>query len=169
MSFKITWKTNVICFGISIIITLILWSIANGIIQNFILQDFMEYPTRLIVANFYIAIILLLIPIIAVHEAVHGITYIMFGGKVKYGFKGIYVYTQEVSELPIERTKFLIILLAPLTIMSIPTLLLPNWLGGMIFLLNLLESSGDLFMSFKLIGYDWNSKIIDRKYGFDVV
>ena len=59
--------------------------------------------------------------------------------------------------------------MAPLTVMSILTLLLPNWLGGMIFLLNLLGASGDLYMSFNLIRYDWNSKIIDRKYGFDVV
>jgi len=110
-----------------------------------------------------------MIPISIVHEAIHGLAYEFFGGKVKYGFKGIYAYTQEVSEIPIDRIKFLIILLAPLTVMSILTLLLPVWLGGIIFLLNLLGASGDLYMSYKLIKYDSNSKIVDRIYGFDVV
>jgi len=110
-----------------------------------------------------------MIPISIVHEGIHGLVYKVFGGKVKYGFKGIYAYTQEISEMPIDRVKFLIILLAPLAVMSIITLLLPLWLGGMIFFLNLLGASGDLYMSYKLIKYDYNSKIIDRKYGFDVV
>ena len=110
-----------------------------------------------------------MIPISIVHEAIHGLAYKSFGGKVKYGFKGIYAYTQEISEMPIDRIKFLIILLAPLAIMSIMTLFLHLWLGGMIFFLNLLGASGDLYMSFKLIRYDSNSKIVDRKYGFDVV
>ncbi|MBU3090573.1 DUF3267 domain-containing protein [Clostridium sp. CF011] len=110
-----------------------------------------------------------MIPISIVHESIHGLAFLAFGGKVRYGFKGIYAYTQEISELPIDRTKFLIILMAPLTVLSIITLLLPIWLGGIIFLINLLGASGDLYMSFKLIRYDFNSKIVDKKYGFDVV
>ena len=110
-----------------------------------------------------------MIPIGVMHEGIYGLAYKAFGGKVKYGFKGIYAYTQEVSEIPIERTKFLIILLAPLTVMSIATLLLPIWLGGIIFLLNFLGASGDLYLSFILMRYEWNSKIVDKKYGFDVV
>ncbi|HEY8892646.1 MAG TPA: DUF3267 domain-containing protein [Clostridium sp.] len=81
----------------------------------------------------------------------------------------MFAYTQEISEIPIDRTKFLIILLAPLTLMSIVTLMLPSDLGGIIFLMNLLGASGDLYMSFKLSRYNSNSKIVDRKYGFDVV
>jgi len=53
--------------------------------------------------------------------------------------------------------------------MSIVTLMLPSDLGGIIFLMNLLGASGDLYMSFKLSRYNSNSKIVDRKYGFDVV
>lgn len=169
MSFKITWKTHVICFLIAVVTVKLLGSGADSIIDNFILKPFIFYPTKYLVINFYIYILLLLIPISIIHECIHGLAYKAFGGKVKYGFKGIYAYTQEVSGLPIDRIKFLIILLAPLTIMSIATLLLPNWLGGIIFLLNLLGASGDLYMSLMLIRYNWNSKIVDRKYGFDVV
>jgi hypothetical protein len=95
--------------------------------------------------------------------------YKLFGGKVKFGFKGIYAYTQEISGLPIQRTKFLIVLLMPTVIISIISVLLPGWLGGIVYLLNLLGSSGDLFMSFKLCMYKSNSRINDRNYGFDIV
>jgi len=135
----------------------------------FFSRQFVRYPTGSIEINIFIYVILLMIPISIVHEAIHGMAYKLFGGKVEYGFKGIYAYTQEVSGQAIERTKFLIILLAPLTIMSVLTLLLPYKLGGIIYLLNLLGASGDLYMSLKLIRYGWNSKIIDKKYGFDVI
>lgn len=113
MSFKINWKTHIICSFISGFIALVLLEIANGIIENFIMQDFIQFPTRLIIVNFYIGILMLLVLIIAVHEALHGLAYIMFGGKVTYGFKGIYAYAMEVSALPIQRTKFLVVLLMP--------------------------------------------------------
>jgi len=169
MSFKITWKTHVMCIIIAFALVKLLGSNANNIIDNFFLKPFIFYPTENLILNFYIYVLLLMIPISIIHESIHGLVYKAFGGKVKYGFKGIFAYTQEISEIPIERTKFLIILLAPLTLMSVVTLMLPSDLGGIIFLLNLLGASGDLYMSFKLIRYDSNSKIIDRKYGFDVV
>ncbi|HEY5524593.1 MAG TPA: DUF3267 domain-containing protein [Clostridium sp.] len=169
MSFKITWKTHVICLIIAFMMVALMWDTANKIIENFLLRPFIFYPTKYVVINLYFYVILLMIPISIIHESLHGLAYKAFGGKVKYGFKGIYAYTQEVSEIPIERTKFLIILMIPLIVMSIGTLLLPNWLAGIIFLLNLLGASGDLYMSFNLIRYHWNSKIIDRRYGFDVV
>ena len=169
MSFKITWKTHVICILIAFITVKLLGSSADSILESFFLKPFIFYPTSYLLINFYIYVLLLMIPISIIHESIHGLAYKIFGGKVKYGFKGSYAYTQEISELPIERTKFLIILMAPLTLISMLTLLLPSWLGGMMFLLNLLGASGDLYMSFKLIQYNWNSKIVDKKYGFDVV
>jgi len=169
MSFKITWKTHIICTIIAFLIVMLLGSTVGNILDNFFLKPYIFYPTKYLVINFCVYVLLLMIPISIVHEGIHGLTYKAFGGTVKYGFKGIYAYTQEISEMPIERTKFLIILLAPLTIMSVVTLLLPAWLGGIIFLLNLLGASGDLYMSYRLIRYDPNSKIVDRIYGFDVV
>ncbi|MBU3198433.1 DUF3267 domain-containing protein [Clostridium estertheticum] len=169
MSFKITWKTHVICFLISAIIAMVLRDSASVLVENFIMQDFILYPTKFIYINFYIAILLLLVPIIAIHEAIHGISFIVFGGKVKYGFKGIYAYTMEVSAKPIQRVKFLIVLLSPVTIISLLSLLLPHWISGMVYFLNLLGSSGDLYMASLLIRLKSESGIIDRKYGFDVV
>jgi hypothetical protein len=169
MSFKITWKTHVICILITLIIVELLGSTADNIMDNFFLRPFIFYPTKYAAINFYVYAILLMVPISITHECIHGLAFIAFGGKVKYGFKGIYAYTMEISDLPIDRTKFLIILLAPLAVISIATLLLPTQLGGVIFLFNLLGASGDLYMSFRLAKCHWNSKIVDRKYGFDVV
>jgi len=168
MSFKITWKTHVMCFLISVIIVLFFWNTANVIVENFIMKDFVEYPTKFISVNFYIVILLLLVPIIAIHEVLHGISFIIFGGRVKYGFKGIYAYTMEVSAKPIQRVKFLIVLLMPVTVISLFSLILPLWLGGMIYFLNLLGSTGDLYMAALLMRLDSDSSIIDRKYGFDI-
>ena len=95
--------------------------------------------------------------------------YKLFGGKVKYGFKGIYAYTMETSGEEILRVKFLMVLLAPLVAMSVLSLFLPSWLGGMIFLLNLLGASGDIYMALFLCKFSYDSKIIDRIYGFDVM
>ncbi|MBK5240149.1 DUF3267 domain-containing protein [Clostridium sp.] len=169
MSFKISWKTHVICIFIALIIVKILGSNADSIIDNFFLRPFIFYPSEYLVINFFIYALLLMVPISIIHESIHGFAFKVFGGKVKYGFKGIYAYTMEISQLPIERTKFLIILLAPVTVMSIASLLLPTSLGGVIFLFNLLGASGDLYMSYRLMKCHFNSKIVDRIYGFDVV
>jgi hypothetical protein len=53
--------------------------------------------------------------------------------------------------------------------MSIASLLLPRPLGGVMFLFNLLGASGDLYMSYRLMKFHCDSKIIDKIYGFDVV
>jgi len=169
MSFKITWKTHVMCIITAFATVKLLGSSVDNILDNFFLKPYIFYPTGNLIINFCLYVLLLMIPISIIHEGIHGLAYKVFGGTVKYGFKGIYAYTQEISEIPIDRTKFLIVLLAPLTVMSLLTLVLPIWLGGIIFLLNLLGASGDLYMSFRLIRYNSNSKIVDRIYGFDVV
>jgi len=45
---------------------------------------------------------------------------------------------------------------------------MPSWLGGMVFLLNLLGASGDIYMYLFLCKFNYESKIIYRSYGFDV-
>ena len=44
-----------------------------------------------------------------IHEAIHGLCAKLFGGKVIFGFKGIYAYCQEVSGKELHRTKFLLV------------------------------------------------------------
>lgn len=97
------------------------------------------------------------------------IFYRIFGGKVRYGFIGLYAYTKEVSGIILHRTKFLMVLLAPVTVISVISLLISKEAGLIIFLLNLLGSTGDLLMAFFLCKSDDSCYIADRSYGFDIV
>lgn len=103
-----------------------------------------------------------MVPITLVHEIIHGIVYIIFGGKIKFGFKGIYAYTQEISGVILHRTKFIAILLAPVTIISLSTLLITSSLGLLIFLLNFLGGTGDIVMAIYLCKSKENIYIKDR-------
>ena len=42
-------------------------------------------------------------------------------------------------------------------------------IGGIVFLLNLLGSLGDLLMAFYICKGNENSSIVDKPYGFDVI
>ena len=169
MSFKITWKTHLICLILAIVLVYAMGSVVGIILNSFFSSKIILYLTKNYVINFYVNIVFLMIPITIVHEIIHGIAYKIFGRKVKYGFKVIYAYTAETSGEPMGRTKFLIVLLAPVIVISILSVILPVWLGGMVYFLNLLGSIGDLYMAFALCRYRYDSKIIDREYGFDVI
>lgn len=169
MSFKLTWRSHVICVFISIILLAIFNPFYESILLDLSNQNIINYPTSNLIVNFYIFTIILMIPISIIHEGIHGIAYRLFGGKVKYGFKGIYAYTSEISSKEIFRWQFLIILLSPLTMISIMSVFLPPWLGGMIYLLNLIGASGDIYMALYLYKFSYKSRIVDRPYGFDVI
>lgn len=108
-------------------------------------------------------------PINIIHELIHGSIYKLFGGKVKYRFKGIYAYTQETSGIILHKTKFLLVLLAQVAFISLAALLIPGEIGAIIFLLNLVGSTGDLLMALYLCKLNKSCYIVDRKYGFDAV
>lgn len=168
-SFKITWKTHIKIILLSYFVTIILNNSVNTILDNFIFSEFIKYPTSILIVNMYIYFIILMIPISIVHEYIHGFFFVLFGGKVKYGYKIIYAYTQEISGMPIKKIKFIIILLAPLVSITILSIFLPRNIGGMIYLLNLLGSMGDVYIGFTLCKYNFNCKIIDRNYGYDII
>jgi hypothetical protein len=119
--------------------------------------------------NLYILILIIFVPLTFLHEALHGAAYKIFGGKVKFGFKGLYAYAQEISGIALSRTEFLIVLLAPVTCISVISMLIPGSTGGVVFLINILSSTGDILMSFYLCKASENSYIIDKIYGFDIV
>ena len=169
MSFKISYKTHIICFLIGLLVTILLGTFVDKILIDYMAAITHYWSSSNMIIKFFGFIIVLLIPVILIHELIHGTVYTIFGGKVRYGFRGVYAYTQEISESPIEKKKFAVILLAPLIIISPITILVPGWLGGLIFLLNLLGSTGDMYMAITLAKYPANSKIIDRSYGYDVI
>lgn len=169
ISYKVSVKTHMMCFLLASLISLLLYNPLSNVISTMLCNKLLQLPTPFRSINFYIYIVFILAPISFLHELIHGMCFRLFKGKVRYGFKGIYAYTMEVSGIPIERNKFLIVLLAPLTIISLISLLSINWIFQLAFFLNLLGSTGDLYMAFLIGRYNKDAYIIDRKYGFDVV
>lgn len=169
MSFKVTWKTHLCCLIFTFAICVMQQNnIAHLFISLFLDNKIINF-TGIYSLDIPIFLLLIFIPITFFHELLHGVIYKIFGGNVKYGFKGIYAYTQEISGIALHRTKFLLVLLTPLTVISLYSLLIPGYIGTLIFLLNLLGSTGDLLMAFYLCRSNENSYIIDRSYGFDVI
>lgn len=93
----------------------------------------MMHFTNNYLVDLIILICVLLIPITIVHELFHAAVRKLFGGKVRLGFKGVYAYTQEVTGIVLYRTKFLIVILAPVTFISIASLLFSHDIGRIIF------------------------------------
>lgn len=169
LKFKLTYKTHLLIFAIAIIFSIAFYDFINSVLFNFYLNTFDILPEKMN-SFFQISLIfLVMIFITIVHELIHGIVHITFGGKVKYSFKIIYAATQEVSGNPLTVTQFLIVLVSPLVFISMLSLLLPAWIGPLVFLMNLIGSFGDIYMGIRILGFCNRDRIIDRDYGFDVV
>ena len=169
MTLKISWRVHAICILLGIVILKCFDGIVDNILGNVFLSPMIWFPTKFVVLNFYMYALLLMVPIVLVHEGIHGLVFKIFGGKVKFGFKGIYAYTMETSGKPIERVKFIIILLSPLIVITTVCLIFFNVVTGLILLLNLIGATGDIYMTLFLAGCDRNTKVIDRIYGLDLV
>lgn len=168
MYFKVNWKIHVNCFLLSIVLMAFFYNNLNIIVNKFFTGYLVSYPSNQMLW-FFISVTGFIIFFTWAHELIHGICFKMFGGKVKYGFRIVYAYTQEISGKPLSRTQFLIVLLSPVVILSILSIFLNDWLGGALFIFNLLGSTGDIFMAFYLCRYGSHHKIIDRNYGFEVI
>lgn len=169
MSFKVTWKLHALCFFTALIICLITQKYISNLIINLLLENNLTEFTVSTIINLCVYLLVIFVFIAFIHERIHGFSYKLFGGNVKYRFKGLYACVYETSGIAVHRTKFLIVLLAPLTLISIASLFIPGSVGGVVFLLNLLGSTGDFMMAFYLCKSNENMYVIDKSYGFDVV
>ena len=172
MSYKITWKTHIISFFITIGITFLFYNQIEIIIDNLIIQSFMQFLTASIFINVILIFTFAMFLITELHESAHGAANILFNGKVKYGFRGIYAYTQETTGRALSINEFTIVLLAPLMVISVlafAMMIFNYWTGNILFILNLLGSSGDIYMAVSLSSYKYNSSIVDKPYGFDIL
>lgn len=169
MSFKVSWKLHILCFLFGYIICLMQQDNIINLFVILLIENKFIHLTSNYSLNIIIFVFCIFVPITFIHELLHGSAYRLFGGKVKYGFKGIYAYAQETSGITLHRTEFLIVLLIPVTIISLSTAFIPGSIGYIIFLLNLLGSIGDFIMALSLCRSNENSYIIDKSYGFDVI
>lgn len=169
MSFKVSWKLHIGCFVIAYIFCYIEQNRISDLFISLLSQNELMNFTGNTLVDLIIFLIVIFIPITFVHELLHGAVYKLFGGKIRFGFKGVYAYAQETSGIALYRTKFLLVLLAPVTVISIASVFIQGSIGCLVFLLNLLGSTGDLLMAFYLCRSNENSYVIDRSYGFDVI
>lgn len=169
MSFKVSWKIHILVFSIGYILCLIEKNAILNVFVGLLLEKVIIEFTGNMRIDLIIFLFIILMPITLVHELIHGFSYIIFGGKVRYGFKVIYAYAQETSGIALHRTKFLAVLLAPLTIISVLSIFMPKYIGGIVYILNLLGSIGDLLMVLYLCKSNDNSYVVDKSYGFDII
>lgn len=169
MSFKVSWKMHVICFLMTILICYIMKDLLINTTIGLIINNVIFKITGNLVFDEMIFYILIFIPINIVHELLHGCVHKLFGGKVRYGFKGLYAYTLETSGITLQRTQFLLVLLTPITVISMISVLIPGEIGSIVYLLNIAGSTGDILMALFLCKFNKDSYIIDREYGFYVV
>lgn len=163
MYFIVTKKTHILAFVVSCILIILQFNTVAEINMN-ILASVGSYR----MLKYYIILILIILINSLLHELIHGIAYVSFGGKFIIGFKGTYFYTREITGKRLTVKEFAIVLLAPLTILSTVSLFIPM-VGGLMFFVNLLGSTGDIIMTFWLIKLNKNSLIVDMNEGFYVV
>lgn len=166
--YKFTKKTQLICIVMSAIILFIFWPVYWNSFIALRYSAITYFPTNINLLNIYIYVITTMLFVIVIHEGIHGIIFILYGGKIKFGIQGLYVYIQESSGLKMSKNQFLIILLAPVTIISLISIIIPGYTGGFVFLLNLMSSTVDIYMAFILVGIKSNCKIKDSKFGFEI-
>lgn len=66
-------------------------TLVNVISDLFINNEILSITNNFLIDS-TIIILIIFAPITIIHELIHGSVYKLFGGKVKYKFKGIYAY-----------------------------------------------------------------------------
>lgn len=128
MSFKLNWKTKIKIYLLAILITILFNKPINVMTYNIAIEIYKF--TKLSFSMYFFTFIfiyfsVIMFPIILLHESLHALVYLYLGGKVRFGFKYIYAYCQEVSGLQLSKTQFLIVLMAPVTVISLLSMLFP--------------------------------------------
>lgn len=143
MKFTVDKALHTKAFLIAIIIGFIFFEYITDILIAY-QTDLFRYSHSILL---YWAVLLgIVLAMSFVHELIHGLGHLIFGGKVKIGFKGIYAYTKEVSGMPIYGKHLLIILLMPVIIISIPAIFLSHWIFQFLCIFNFIGSLGDILM-----------------------
>lgn len=162
MYFIVTKKTHILAVVMSGILIILQFNTIAEINMS-ILSSVGSYK----MLKYYIILILILLINSLLHELIHGLAYASFGGRFMIGFKGTYFYTREITGVRLKIKEFALVLLAPLTIISTISLFIPL-IGGLIFFVNLLGSTGDLIMTWRLLKLNKESLIVDIDEGFYV-
>lgn len=169
MIFKINTSMQIKCFFISAAIAAAMYRTIANLNQIYFTSGVANIPTSFPIINYFLFVSLVLIPITAIHEIIHGTFYRIYGGRPVYGFKGVYAFTMESTNMPIPRNSFLILLLAPVTVISFICAIIPGVWSPAVMALNLLGSTGDIYMAWGLRRLPPGCSIIDRHFGYEAI
>jgi hypothetical protein len=121
-----------------------------------------------------IYLLLTSVAVIIIHELFHAIPYRIFGAKIKFGITPLYAYVMDISRKAYPAWQMIFILLFPLFILSALLALLIAifpplfYYLGMGILINLIGSTGDMFMALYLTARGRNYYVRDEKYGMSL-
>lgn len=164
MKFTITKSLHIKVFVIALAIAYVLYDQINATLMDYQVDIFNITDS---IVLYWVALLAIVLVMSFIHEIFHAMAYMVFGGKVQIGFKGIYAYTKEISGLSIKGIQMIIILLTPVIIMSTPLLFSSHWLFRFVFIFNLVGSLGDIFMTlFILKNKGFRKKVTDLDDGF---
>lgn len=167
------YKNSKKIHAISLLAGYLIIYLMRGYINKILIDVLLDNKNLEITNNFLLDIclylILLIIVVKLIHEFIHGIMLKIFGGVVKYKFKGFFLNAEEISEKSMNRSEFLIVLMSPIIIISILTVPFSLWQIRLIFLTNLLMSIEDIIKSIYLLRAKSESRIIMKDYGYDIV
>jgi len=158
-----------IVFGLTIIL---------GLTIRGLLRGYLEGPANL--GEFFFPIVLgVFVAFIMLHEAVHGVLFLVFGGKPRFGVKlvgrffPVAFYT--TSRAPVSRNQYLLVALAPfltLTPVFLAIGILANAEGIVVLAIlamamNVSGSIGDLMMAWKIRRHGRETLYKDTSDGFN--
>ncbi|WP_238860132.1 hypothetical protein [Clostridium sp. YIM B02569] len=95
MSFKVSWKLHIVCFLLAYAFCYIEQNRISDLFVSLLSQNELIDFTGNTLMYLIIFLIVIFIPITFVHELLHGAVYKLFGGKIRFGFKGCYVWCED--------------------------------------------------------------------------
>jgi len=160
-----------ILFGLTIILGLTIRGLLRGYVEGQFSLDGGFFPLLLVLG--------VIVAYIILHEAVHGVLFLVFGGRPRFGVKLVGrffpVAFYATSRAPVSRNQYLLVILAPFLTLT-PVFLVIGILAnaeGIVVLaiiamaMNVSGSVGDLMMAWKIRRHGRKTLYEDAKDGFN--
>lgn len=143
MYFKSAWKNHVKSVLIAALLIIILYSTFR-IANNLESSSLSQFLTEVLWLNLAAYSVLVLLGVIIIHCALHQVIYKFFDGSI---FKGIKALNHNITNgglRTLDINQSALVELLPLALVNIACTFIPEWLGQMIFVCNILVSIGDV-------------------------
>jgi len=155
--------------GISLLFGIIIREVLRGPWDGYIYSTVIfSFPSVLITV----------IAVVIVHEAIHGILFLISGCKPRFGFelsRKLFPIAYATSGVPISRDRYVLVSLGPLLILTLVFLVIIFLANNddiivstlLALAMNVTGSIGDLIMVWKIGHHDRKTLFLDTKDGFD--